>query len=336
MAGLLFKLLYFGAAAGFSALLLLLAIAPRLLGDEVAPGFSGPELGLCGLDNRGDVPIVIGGDCRAKFQVLPAIVSAARGQACINVAEPYPLGGDITSLANAIRKNPLPLRSHPLIVVSVSMEAANDLDLKNLPFTLALNWSLREHARVAWAEPAAYAAYMWGAYIPSLKRILVHTWKGDLFACHEGDPPYVSGNLAANLGYVSSPAKPDPAGMAEEAKPLRRMLDGANWRNLERSVAWLSRSGASGVVLYNAPLNPDWRRRYPDSEIRRAETRFSAALARLGESYRNSQGPKVRVIDFNAAGAPVFDASLFLDRRHMNRQGAEIFSTILADSIAAP
>ena len=319
-------LLLAGIGVGFS-------LIPPLLGDKVGAtfsGFSNTELLLCGLDRQGRIPILVGGDSRAKLQVIPAVVKAVTGRECLNIAETLPFGGDITTLANSLRKNPGSLATHPMLVVSVSMLDIDDLNFADAASAMAFNWSPADHARVLAREPAAYGRHLFGRFLPAVKREMMRGVRGTGFACPDGGV-YVAPYLAGSMGYYFNDSGRLPGRFHEEEEGRRSYwIEGGNWKSFRKSLEWLARSQAGPILLYNAPYNPKWLRERPGSELRRAETRFSGLVSELVRG-----NPRVTFLDFYRDPVPEIDTTCFIDRSHLNAKGSELFSRILADSIRA-
>lgn len=307
------------------------ALIPRLIGDKVGATFSGrsnTELLLCGLNRDGRIPILVGGDSRAKLQVIPAVVKAETGRECLNIAETLPFGGDITTLANGLRKNPGSLAAHPMLVVSVSMLAIDDLNFAETANAMAFNWSPADHARVLSRRPAAYGRHLLGRFLPAVKRELMRGVRGTGFTCPDSGV-YVAPYLAGSMGYYFNDSGRLPARFHEEEEGRRSyLIEGGNWKSFRKSLAWLARSQARHILLYNAPFNPKWLRERPDSELRRAENRFSGMVSELVQG-----NPRVTFLDFHRNPLPEIDSTCFIDRSHLNAKGSALFSRILADSL---
>jgi hypothetical protein len=317
-------LLFSGAALFFS-------VIPRLFGNKVTAGvsgFSNTERLLCALDRQGRIPILVGGDSRAKLQVVPAIVKARTGRECLNISETLPFGGDITAMANGLRKNPDALATHPMLVVSVSMLDIDDLNFADAAFAMAFNWSPADHARVLAREPAAYGRHLFGKFLPAVKREMMRGLRGTGFTCPDSGI-HIAPYLAGSMGYYFNDSGRLPERFREEEAGRRAYsIEGGNWKSFRKSLEWLAQSQAGPILLYNAPYNPKWLREWPDSGLRRAETRFSDMVSDLVRG-----NPRVTFLDFYRNPAPETDSTCFIDRSHLNAKGSELFSRILADSI---
>lgn len=318
------------AAAG--SLAALLALIPFLAGDEVGSGYSRTGVGLCALDPEGTFPLLIAGDSRAKFQISPALLSERLGLPAVNVADAYTTGGDLPTLANSLKRNPVPLARRPSFVISVSYRFLDDLDPDATPLAGLFNWRLRDHLRLAYRAPGRYFPFLARRFLPALKRTLLHRWRGDDFVCRSGERPYYPAREADSLGYVANP-EGIAATFKEEVPGRAYLMDGGNWRAFRMALAWLARSGAARIALVNAPLDPRWRAEYPASPLQAAEKSFSDSLATLADPHPDSGSAPIRILDFYRHPLDGLDPSCFLDRSHLNPQGARLFTSALADSL---
>lgn len=292
-----------------------------LLGKEVGAGFSGPAVTLCALDRDGSAGIIVAGDSRAKTQIGPAVLEERTGLKSINAAEIISLGGDITTLVNALRDQPKALESHPVILLSVTLRGMNDIAVENIPSATLWNWSAFDHARVAAKMPARYGRFFKERYLPGLRREALHKWRKDGFACTDG--VYLSPALTATKGYRPY------TGRARDPLPADTgawLIDGGSWRAFKASLEWLERSPAKAIVIVDAPLDPSWRAKLLDAEWEGLRTRFSGMLQEEVAGRK-----KVRFLDFTSRPVLDLDTGYFYDGYHFNKEGAGIFTAYLAD-----
>lgn len=309
-------------------MLLVLDGIHRVAGETIPAGLNGPEAGLCGMDRDGSVSILVGGDSRAKMQIIPQILTEHTGKSCINISEIMPFGGDLTTLANTLRKHPEYLAQKPTLVLSVSSNQVNDFDLDKNPLTMTFNWGLPTHLRFAAHAPGKYFPFLFSRLLPSLKKELIHDWRGDRFAC--SDEVYYPPLLAASKGFRGS-TDHEVAGTFPEEERVdkdRFMIEGGNWDSFKRSLDWISKSDAGRIVVFHAPYNPKWMKMFPGSELRKNETRFSDNLRDLLRGY-----PEITLLDFYRNPDPLLDSSHFENRSHLNMRGAKVFSGIIARAV---
>lgn len=314
-----------GAAFAFTAAAWLggLAVVPALFGHDVGAGFASVERSLCAL---GGTPpdIVIGGDSRAKQQVEPLILEEITGKRAINVAEAVTFGGDLPTLANALRKQPGVLAESPVLILSVSVPGFNDLALDDLPAAAVLNWAPRDHLRVAFRAPGKYAGYLFGWYLPFLKRHWAHRRKGTGFACEEGVA--LQPALMASRGFRPHHQQVDtlkPAGRFQTREDF--LLDGGRRRAFAKALEYLAASPARAILLYNAPMTREWREDPAHAVDVEMEHRFADLVA--AEAARH---PKVRFVDFVRNPPEDLESEHFADNYHLNGKGSPRFTRRLA------
>ncbi len=120
--------------------------------------------------------------------INPAVMKDRTGLESVNAAEIISLGGDITTLFNAVRTQPTVVDSHPVALVSVTLRGMNDYPVENIPVATEWNWSAYDHLRVFLGKPARYWRFFMGIYLPALRREALYRWRKDGFACNEGGP----------------------------------------------------------------------------------------------------------------------------------------------------
>jgi hypothetical protein len=264
--------------------------------------------------------------------VDPRVLDSLTGLRAVNIAEVVNFGGDLPTLANVLRRYPRALEGKPVLLISVSVPGLNDADLSGITAAGVLNWSPRDHARVALRKPGAYADFLAAWYLPFLKRHILHAWKRDGFACTEDvslPPAQMETRGFRPEGRVADPAGPDP----KRRHLVSRedfILDGGRARAFAEALAWLASSPARAIVLYNAPLLPGWGRR-PGEEIDLAmEAEFAARMAEAAKAHG-----KVRFLDFTADPPPELGPEHFSDNYHLNAAGAALFSRRLGEYLRA-
>ncbi|HKP97379.1 MAG TPA: hypothetical protein VJ385_16655 [Fibrobacteria bacterium] len=317
-----------GAMLAIAAGLAALSAVPALFGREVGAGFASVERSACVLDRDGAARIVVAGDSRAKSQLIPALITARTGERCVNIGEALDFGGDLATLVNVLRKNPGMLATGPMLVISVSMDGVNDMSVENAPAATLYNFSLADHLRLTAGRPLEYPRFLAASFLPALKRDALHRWRGDGFACGEG--VYLPPAILAAGGYRPFQGQPPgPSAAAGRGKPGRYLLEGARWKVYRQSLSWLAASPARAVVLYDAPMDPEWLRSPEGRAPAAAESRFAAMAAREASLHA-----KVRFLDFFSRPVPELGPGDFYNGNHLNAAGAAIFTRILADSLA--
>lgn len=312
------------AAFGF------LALIPSLFGKDVGAGFASVDASLCVLASDGAAEIVVGGDSRAQAQVDPLLLEELTGKRAVNVAEGITFGGDLPTLVNALRGYPQVLAKRPILILSVSVTGFNDLAFADLPAASVFNWSLRDHARAALRRPGKYFPFLFGWYGPYLKRHILHEIRGTRFRCADGArlPPAV----LASRGFRPLPPRPDSLRLRvgrEPRSPSDFLLEGGRRRAFIQALDWLAASPARAILLYNAPIVPEWQSDPAHALDMEMEHRFADAVAAL-----TAPRPKVRFVDFVRNPLPDLDRTRFADNYHLDAAGAALFTRHLAARLA--
>jgi hypothetical protein len=339
-------------AAGSLLILFLAAWAffasiPFLFGKDVGAGYAAVDLSLCVLGSDGAADILVGGDSRAKGQVDPIQLETLTGKRAINVAEDITFGGDLPTLANALRHYPRMLAEAPVLIVSVSVTGFNDLALDDLPAASVLDWSPWDHARVAAHRPGRYFRYLFGAYFPFLGRHILHEVRHTGFRCQDG--LYLPPAIRAARGFrpnrprlvVQEPGPQGAPGPAPSRAPVPGpglaprseadfLLDGGRRRAFARALDWLAASPARAIVIYAAPIDPEWRADPAHSVEMGIEHRFADLVAAETARKQSAWHGKVHFVDFAGNPPPGLTSADFADDYHLNESGAAVFTRHLA------
>ncbi|GEM_PF-3106167 len=312
-----FSLVVFGLPIlGFFLLLLLL---PPLFGKEPAVTVSRADQAMCALDADGSAAIVVGGDSRALYHVIPALIDSATGRKCVNVAQWLHFGGDPTTLVNVLRRYPIALDAKPVILLSITLDGVNDLGFKGIPMATLMNWSPWDHFRTALHRPKAYPLFFAGSMLPAIGTMLMHRLKGERFTCD--DRYYKPPRLEINRGFEPYEGRKTEGFWMLPGREKDYQVDGGNWKAFQRALDWLNASQAERIVVFNAPIDTAWLRATDGPVAMAMEARFSDMLAR--EVARH---PKSVLLDFHRHPLPQLADSLFYDQTHLNHEGAIVFS----------
>lgn len=305
---------------------LLVSLIPFLYGKAPAVGISAVEQSLCALDPEGRADFIAGGDSRGLYHVVPAVIDSVTGKRCINVSKWTHLGGDPISLVNALRRSPTALAGHPTVILSVTIDGANDLGFKGLPLVSLLNWGALDHLRVLRERPKAYPLFIARELLPSLALLTKNRLAGKEFRCD--DDIYLPERVRVNRGADFYVGRKTSGFWRMPGTPQDYLLDGGQWGNLRSSLAWLARSGAGRVVLLHAPIDTAWLARTDGPVAVAMIGRFSDMLAREAGLH-----PKVMLLDYVRHPLPELADSLWHDQTHLNREGAELFSRKLGERL---
>lgn len=304
-----------------------LALLPPLFGKAPAVTVSPVERALCILDPDGSAGILVAGDSRAQYHLVPALLEEATGRKAVNVAQWLHLGGDPVTLVNALRRRPEALASRPVLVLSVTIDALNDLGFKGLPMVNLFNWRLRDHARVLAERQKAYPRFFFSHMLPSVGALIRNRWTGRAFRC--GADIHRPPRLLASRGFEVYEGRKRAALWRMPQDEEDYLLEGGQWRNLRASLDWLSGAPVRDIVLINAPMDTAWLRASDGPVPVAMQDRFSRMLEKEA-----SRHPKVTYLDFFRHPLPQLTDSMFHDQTHLNREGAEVFSRHIGEVLA--
>lgn len=321
----------FGLAAAVGACLApvaFLSLIPPLFGHYPDVGAGSVDQAMCVLNADGSAGILVGGDSRAKNQIIPAVLEAETGRKAVNIAEVLHLGGDPATLVNVLRKYPQALEGKPDLILSVTLDGVNDLGFKGTPIATLLNWTAYDHFRVAIRRPKAWPKWMRESYLPNLGRLRANQREGRLFACDADG--YRPPTLLAEAGYSAIEGKRVSGFWLCPSLREDYLLDGGRWKGLRAALDWLDHSPVRRVLLVNAPIDTAWLRATDGDVPLEMEARFSEQLA--AEAARH---PKVVLMDYYRAPLESLDTSMFYDQCHLNRQGAMLLTRHLGKALAS-
>lgn len=289
------------------------------------------ERNLCVLNGNGSAEILIGGDSRAKYNLIPSVIEKETGKKCVNIAEPLTLGGDLPALIKILKKYPNVMASHPILVLSVNLESLNDLGYTGTPVATLLAWSPWDHLRVTLQQPRRYTTYFFGDFIPGLKTLWQNKKNGKMFVCQ--DSLFSSSRLMDLKGYEPLEGRKSDQDLYHwPTDEHRYLLDGVRRRDFEKSLQWLSQSQAKRVILYQAPFDTAWVHKVSGAKSLTIPDQFSEILKQEATLF-----PKILFLDFYRTDVPnLIPRQHFYDLVHLNHQGAEIFSQYMGKRLATP
>jgi hypothetical protein len=277
----------------------------------------------------GSAGILVAGDSRARYNIDPAVLERETGRRCVNIGNVLPLGGDLSTLVKALRRNPAALASHPILIVSVTLEGINDMGYANAAVTNLFEWTPRDHLRAALRHRQRYLIHFTNVFLPSIKTLLIHKWKGRMFRC--GGDIYVPPRLLRDRGFEAQTGRKAPQDLWVWPRVAEDyLIDGGRRRSFESALRWLSTCPAGRVVVVNGPMDTAWLRATDGPVPLAALDRFQGILAGAAKRY-----PGMTFLDWYPDGVPGLETEThFNDQLHLNREGAEIFSRYLAKSLA--
>ena len=257
-----------------------------------------------------DTGVIIAGDSRAERQIVPAVVEAITGRKAANIGVN---AGDLVTFANALKRHQVPSAGRALIV-STSLFQANDgaIDPGYISTACFLNMTLRERLNV-------YADRLSSPLSPLD------------FSLIEGEPKAITDRRLGEQGFFGVDRHlelPLPEVLLDNHPWYRNLsLHGARWRVFEEA---LDRVAASDFRIYliQPPVSPAWRAYTAGTFIDGAEREYGAMLSLVARKYAN-----VRFLDFYSDPDARLGNDKFYDIQHVNRSGAETFTTILIQRI---
>jgi len=272
------------------------------------------------IEPRRSPAILIAGDSRAQRQIIPAVLRRELGVDAVNIAV---AGGEFISTAKVLRRYGL-TETKPLLIVSVSSSLVNDgvvpvqIDcLMAMPWIDQLWISRSELAELARRKAQVYSECLLAriGWFPPKKK------KAKDFS--------EDGFFGIETTLDASDPKAIPIRGGKITHPWYKDLhqDGLRWRVFQTALADIARTGCP-ILLLNCPCSPTWRQLSRDTFVDAAEKNYSRMLQQEATKYDN-----VRVLDFYDGWIEEFPDPLFYDIQHLNRAGAERFTTILAAEI---
>jgi len=303
-----------------------LALLPLVFGDETAVALSPVEQELCILDSDGSSEILIGGDSRALYHLMPSLISDITHKETTNVGQWLHLGGDPTTFINSLKKNPRVLEKNPIIVFSITIDDLNDLGFKGIPLIQILNWSVWDHFRLAIHRPKAYPKFFFNNLLPGVYQLAKNKLKREDFHCQEN--AYLPARIMTDRGFTPYIGKKTTGFWGLPNLENDYLLEGGQLKNLHKALTWLSKSRAKKIILYNAPIDSVWLRNTDGLVAIKMENKFSQILKTVIAKY-----PKISLIDFYQNPIKELNETDFYDQTHLNIEGAKIFSQRMGEYI---
>lgn len=147
-----------------------------------------------------------------------------------------------------------------------------------------------------------YLIYFTNVFLPSIKTLLIHKWKGETFRC--GEDVYIPPRLLRDKGFEAQTGRKAPQDLwvwpRVEADYL---IDGGRRRSFEAALRWLSTCPAERVVV-NGPMDTTWLRATDGSVPLAALDRFQGILADAAKRY-----PGMTFLDSYPDGVPGLEAA---------------------------
>jgi len=270
------------------------------------------------------VDIVIAGDSRAERALIPIIFEERTNLETTNIAKGV---CDLMTLYKAFKKYDL-TQSEQLFIISASIWQANDgaVDKGYI--------SINELMEIpVWGQ----LLMLRGEYFATIENRLKLFWeeitgKRKHYNFKQED---IRNRTKGFLG-IDSVLKPetikkvslDPDS-TQHYFYKKLNINGYRKRVMQKALRLLSSTKAN-FLIYQPPASPLWHSVTKDSFIDKAEREYSTFLEEEIAAYDN-----IQFIDFYKFQNPKLDDSKFYDLQHVNIAGAEIFTSIVIDSLLA-
>ncbi|MFC1549769.1 hypothetical protein ACFL46_00565 [Candidatus Neomarinimicrobiota bacterium] len=268
------------------------------------------------------VNIVIAGDSRAERALIPKIFEDRTGLETTNIAKGV---CDLMTLYKAFEKYDL-AQSEQLFVVSASIWQANDgaVDKGYI--------SINELMEIpVWGQ----ILMLHGEYFASVENRLKLFWEeitgkrkhynfkqDDIRLRTQG---FLGVDSILNPETITNVSlNPDST---QHYFYKRLNINGYRKQVIQKALKLLSKT-KSKFLIYQPPASPLWHYHTKDSFIDKAEREYSTFLENEIDAYEN-----IQFIDFYEYQNPKLDDSKFYDLQHVNITGAEIFTSIVIDSL---
>lgn len=272
---------------------------------------------ICELDSAyGPASIVIAGDSRAQYHLVPEVFEKSLGGEAVNIGA---IPGDLITLYNAIRKYPRLLSKAKLLIISIGIYEINDGGLDYYCFSTAAfaNFGLLEQ----WGLYGRRFMELQEKYREVFRVYRRQEWEGQRFCC--GDYWSSEYFAVAQKGFVGIPGVWDRNLTGKlNTNPWYSGLDihGYRWKQFRETLRKFQDLGIP-VILYQSPYSPTWLGSPATAENVSAEREFGKLMKAETAGMGN-----IRFLDFFASRNDSLSDSLFFDSAHLNIRGAEVFS----------
>ena len=272
---------------------------------------------ICELDSAyGPAEIVIAGDSRAQYHLIPDIFEKSLRVEAVNIGA---IPGDLIALYNAIRKYPRLLSRAKLLIISIGIYQINDGGLNYYSFSTAAfaNLGLLDQ----WGLYGTRLFALQEKYREAFRIYRRLEWKGERFCC--GDYWSAEYSAVPQKGFVGIPGVWDRnLNGTLNTNPWYSGLDihGYRWKQFRGTLRKFQDLGVP-VVLYQSPYSPTWLGSPSTAVAASAEKEFGKMMKSETAGLRN-----IHFLDFYASRNDSLSDSMFFDSAHLNTRGAGIFS----------
>jgi hypothetical protein len=257
--------------------------------------------------------IIVAGDSRAEFNVVPALIEANTHQPAVNVAVSYGTLDEMYALLDVHHE----LNKHRTIIVSVSSYEINDSIIDDQQTDLQVISSEPLSVRKV-RDIYNYANFLALFFLDHFKRFL------------HGQPlddSRVTLQVLNDKGYVQNTGQSTELAANSYPWPAEPRTGGVKQATFERAIRDFGGTNDT-VVLYIGPFSPATRPSINAGIGSALEDSFRAAIATAIKPY-----PNIHFVDFSASDTPALTDKMFADPIHMNTSGAPVFTKMLITAL---
>ncbi len=267
------------------------------------------------------VNIVVAGDSRAERQLIPEVISKNTGFKVINIGAS---SCDLATVVAAIKKY---YNNNPKIFFVISASSWQINDGANDPGYL----SLKCFQKFKTTEKLI----LYRNELPEMGRMqtrLFEQFTKKVF----NKKDVMSDKLKTNkeLGFygIEGLFKVKSKNLLREEfayHPWYKNVsnNGSRWNIFQESLAEIKKMN-SFFLIYQPPISQYWRTSTANSFIDKAEVEYSRKLSNEVQGSKN-----IEFLDFYNNEIAELNDSMYYDYQHLNRKGAETFSTLISKKI---
>jgi len=271
-----------------------------------------------------DINIIITGDSRAERQLIPRFFLNKTGYHTINVAVP---SLDLVTLLYAIKKHYKDSRN--IFIVSVSSWQINDgaIDIGYLSDKCFQKMSLLERLHIFSKNLQDLNAM----HKRLAKYFFAYFFKSDILL------PKIDDEIISENGFNGKTGNIDfKTDDIEISKYLinhpwykRLSNNGIRSKIFEQAFRELGKID-SHFIIYTPPASPYWKKIIKNTSIEKSELYFAQKLEKMALEFNN-----IDFYDFYTTEIPELNDSMYYDPQHLNKDGASLFSSYLANLLNA-
>ncbi len=257
--------------------------------------------------------IIIAGDSRAEYQLIPQLITDSTHYNVINIAV---ISGDIISTFYAIKKHYQ--CSKLIFVISASSFQINDGAIDKGYVSLKCFQKLTLKKR--------YILYK--DNLPELFFMYLDLTKHTLSNCFNSDLKDYDQNIINKLGFHEESGKIKQFDNEMKIKKYQAKHswyknisnDGIRWNILKEVITEMSKMN-SYFIIYQPPISPYWAKVTKNTFIDDAERSYSNKMDSLLNKYST-----IKYYDFYMNKIEGLNDNMYYDYQHLNKNGAIIFS----------